>query len=286
MGFVASITASPTKQLLTGSGIIGGIASDLTGSTAADAARAAAQTQVDSGQLAIDELRRSAGEGQAFLEPFSQLGQQGLDQSNFLTDPNAQFDFLQNNPLFQMGLDNANRVTQQSAASRGRLSAGDTLQQLNNNALLTAQPLIANQQNSIQNLLNQGLQTAQGQGNIAIGQGTNIANTTTDIGAALAGGQVGAANARGQGASNILGAGAQLAGLFSDPRLKENIKATGNKNGFNTYTWDWNEIALVKLGLAGSSEGVMADEVQAIMPDAVKYKDGFMHVNYSMIGVH
>ena len=142
------------------------VVGSVTGSTAEDAAIQSAQTQADSGQAAIEEFRRASAEGQAIFDPFQQLGQQGLDQSQFLTDPNAQFDFLQNNPLFQMGLDNANTVTQQSAAARGRLSAGDTLQQLNNNALLTAQPLISNQQNSIQNLLNQGLQTATNQGNI------------------------------------------------------------------------------------------------------------------------
>ena len=280
-------------------GFVRNLVGGITGSTAANAAREGAAIQADSGERAIEVLQQATAEGQAFLEPFQQIGQQGLDQSQFLTDPNAQFDFLQNNPLFQMGLDNANTVTQQSAAARGRLSAGDTLQQLNNNALLTAQPLIANQQNSIQNLLNQGLQTATNQGNIAIGQGTNVANTTTDIGAALAAGQVGAANARGQRAQGILSLGGQAASspmgqslissigsLFtSDPSLKENIELIGTKNGFNIYTWDWNELANEELGLTGSSEGVMADEVNEVMPEAVEYKDGFMHVNYSMIGV-
>jgi hypothetical protein len=185
-----------------------------------------------------------------------------------------------------MGLDNANTVTQKSAAAMGRLSSGDTLQQLTNNSLLTAAPLIADQKNSIQNLLNQGLQTAQGQANTAIGQGTDIANTTTDIGAALAAGQVGAANARGQGAQNILSLGTQAAAAYSDPMLKENVELIDNKNGFNIYTWDWNELANDALGLNGSSEGVMANEVQRVMPEAVQYKDGFMQVNYSMIGVH
>jgi hypothetical protein len=267
-------------------GFVRNLVGGITGSTAANAAKDSAQIQADSGQQAIEEIRRSTAEGQAFLEPFQQIGQQGLDQSSFLTDPQEQFDFLQNNPLFQMGLDNANTVTQQSAAARGRLSSGDTLQQLTNNSLLTAAPLIADQKNSIQNLLNQGLQTAQGQGNIAIGQGSNIANTTTDIGAALAAGQVGAANARSQGAQNILSAGSQIAGLFSDPVLKENIELIGTKNGFNIYAWDWNELATDKLGLNGSSEGVMADQVKVVMPEAVQYKDGFMQVDYSMIGVH
>jgi len=280
-------------------GFVRNLVGGITGSTAANAAKDSAAIQADAGQQAIEQIKASTAEGQAFLQPFQQLGQQGLDQSSFLTDPNAQFDFLQNNPLFQMRLDNANTVTQQSAAARGRLSSGDTLQQLTNNSLLTAAPLIADQKSSIQNLLNQGLQTAQGQANTAIGQGTNIANTTTDIGAALAAGQVGAANARSSGAQNILSLGGQIAGsslgksigsgiagLFSDPLLKENVKSIGTKNGFNIYSWDWNETAENELGLKGSSEGVMANEVCKFMPEAVQYKDGFMQVNYSMIGVH
>jgi hypothetical protein len=280
-------------------GFIKNIVGGITGSTAANASRDAAEIQSNAGQQAIEQIRTSTAEGQAFLQPFQQIGEEGLDKSSFLTSPDEQFDFLQNNPLFQLGLDNANTVTQKSAAASGRLSSGDTLEQLTNNSLLTAAPLIAGQKNTIQNLLNQGLQTAQGQANTAIGQGTNIADTTTDIGAALAGGQVGAANARSSGAQNILSLGGQIAGssigksigsgiagLFSsDPSLKENIELIGNKNGFNIYTWDWNELANDELGLAGSSEGVMADEVKDIMPEAVEYKDGFMHVDYNMIGV-
>jgi hypothetical protein len=278
MGFVAG--------LLPGSSAGKSFIDQITGKAASDAAEDAAQTQADAGQAAIEEFQRASAEGQAIFDPFQQLGQQGLDQASFLTDSQEQFDFLQNNPLFQMGLDNANTVTQQSAASRGRLSAGDTLQQLTNNSLLTAAPLISDQKNSIQNLLNQGLQTATNQGNIAIGQGTNVANTTTDIGAALAGGQVGAANARSQGAQNILSVGGQIAGAFSDPVLKENIELIGNQNGFNIYSWDWNQLAHDALNLKGSSAGVMADEVKLSKPEAVRLKDGFLHVDYNMIGVY
>ena len=190
-----------------------GLVDDVTGVEGQQrAALGAAQTQADAGQTAIEELQRSKAEGIGFLQPFADLGQQGLDQSGFSTDPNAQFDFLQNNPLFQMGLDNANEQTLNLAAARGRLSSGDTLQQLNQNALLTAAPLISDQKNSIQNLLNQGLQASQGQANTAIGTGTNIANTTTDIGAALAGGQVGAANANTQFNNSLFSLGGQVAG--------------------------------------------------------------------------
>jgi hypothetical protein len=242
-----------------------GFVRDLTGKTAVDAAGKAADAQVLGGQ-----------EASALFDPFKGIGQQGLAQSEFLTDPNAQFDFLQNNPLFQMGLDNANTQTMQSAAARGRLSSGDTLQQLNNNALLAASPLIQDQKQSIGDLINFGLTTAGNQGNLRTGQA-----------AAEAGGIVGSANARGASAQGIVNLGAQLGGMFaSDPQLKENITKTGSENGHNTYSWTWNDKAN-DVGLFGESQGVMADEVKLKTPEAVTTnpETGYMLVNYSMIGV-
>jgi len=222
----------------------------------------------------------------ALLDPFAGIGQQGLEQANFLTDPQAQFDFLQNNPLFQMGLDNANQQTLGLAASRGRLSAGDTLQQLTNNSLLAAQPLINDQKNSIGNLLNFGSTTAANQGNLLLGQGTAEAGGITNSAAAQAAGMIGEANARGQRAQNIfdLGMKGVQAFMASDPALKENIVKTGKQNGFNTYTWVWNKVAN-KHGLFGNGRGVMADEVKAVNPKAVIVNNGYMAVNYNMIGV-
>jgi len=176
------------------------------------AARRASDAQVASGQAALEELQRGKEQGLGFLQPFEALGQQGLDQAGFLTDPQAQFDFLQNNPLFQLGLDNANTQTNQIAAARGRLSAGDTLTQLNNNALLTASPLIAQQKSSINNLINQGLGLAGSQANTALGVGSQLANQQTDIGNALAAGQIGAANAQAQGSQNLLDIGSLIGG--------------------------------------------------------------------------
>lgn len=144
-----------------------------------------------------------AGQAQGLFDPFQGLGQQGIDQAGFLTDPQAQFDFLQNNPLFQASLDNANQQTNKLAAARGRLSSGDTLQQLSQNTLLAASPLIQQQKQSIGDLLNIGQNTAASQGNLLTGQG-----------AALAGGIVGGQNARAAGVSNILNLGGQIAGGF------------------------------------------------------------------------
>ena len=150
-----------------------GFLSDITGSGQSKAIGKGVGFQVDAGNRAV-----------SMLDPFSKLGASVIPQAGFLTDPNAQFQFLQNNPLFKMGLDNANRVTQQSAAARGRLTSGDTLQQLSNNALLTASPLIGSQKQSIMDLLGLGLGSSAQQGQYI-----------TDIGAAQAAGEARAAAA-------------------------------------------------------------------------------------------
>ncbi len=112
-----------------------------------------------------------------------------------------------------MGLDNANTQTNQMAAARGRLSAGDTLQQLNQNALLTAMPLIQQQKQSIGDLLSIGQNAALNQGNILTGTAANQGNLLTGAAAAQAGGLIGAANARAQGAENALNLGGQFLGF-------------------------------------------------------------------------
>ena len=69
------------------------------------------------------------------------------------------------------------------------------------------------------------------------------------------------------------------AAMMSDRRLKTNIQLIGkHDNGMNIYSWDyvWGE----------HSRGVMADEVEEIMPEAVvMHPTGFKMVNYSMLGL-
>jgi hypothetical protein len=77
--------------------------------------------------------------------------------------------------------------------------------------------------------------------------------------------------------SAIIGAGGAL--LSSDRRLKKNIKRIGTHVlGIGLYTWDY---------LWGQPfSGVMADEVEQVMPEAVvMHPSGFKMVNYSMLGL-
>jgi len=200
MGFVRKVTgidlkdpASVLSLGLVDKEQVGAFGDQLTGKAGERAAQEAAQTQAG-----------FAEQAQGLFDPFQQIGQQGVEQAGFLTDPQAQFDFLQSNPLFQSALQNANTQTNKLAAARGRLSAGDTLEQLSQNTLLAASPLIQQQKQSIGDLLNIGQTTAASQGNLLTGQG-----------AALAGGIVGGQNARAGGVNNLLNLGGQIFGGLS-----------------------------------------------------------------------
>ena len=75
------------------------------------------------------------------------------------------------------------------------------------------------------------------------------------------------------------GAASGLGSLFSDRRLKRDIRKAGTKNGFNIYKFRyWNDDQ--------NYSGVMADEVEDIMPEAVgTHGSGFKTVNYGMLGI-
>lgn len=86
--------------------------------------------------------------------------------------------------------------------------------------------------------------------------------------------------------ASLLGAGAQLGAAYigktSDRRLKENITQVGKdeRTGLPLYEFEY---------INGSGQryvGVMADEVEKIIPEAVfEMPDGFKAVNYQMLGI-
>ena len=188
---------------------------DLTGKTAADAAKKSGRLQRGQAFQSAEDVAAAGGEAGALLDPFADVGARGIDLAGFLGDPTAQFDFLQNNPLFQSALEGANVRTEQRAASRGRLSAGDTLEQLTANTLQTARPFIQDQRSDILNLLNLGRGVASEQGGIIQGTAADVANLQTGGTSAQAAGVVGAANARGQRAGNILSLPSAIGGAAS-----------------------------------------------------------------------
>ncbi|MGB0943140.1 MAG: hypothetical protein ACPGUE_12090 [Marinomonas sp.] len=182
------------------------------GSGQVDATRQATAEQMAAIREAQNRITSGAETAQGFLTPFAGVGQRGIDLSTFLADPAQQASFLESNPLFQLGLDNANMQTNKSAAARGRLTAGDTLEQLNRNAMLVGQPLIDRQRQDILNLLSVGQTTAGQQVGVEQNTARALADLLTGGGATQAAGTIAGANAESARKGNIFDIGMQLAG--------------------------------------------------------------------------
>jgi|TARA_R100001530_G_scaffold130055_2_gene100740 hypothetical protein len=86
--------------------------------------------------------------------------------------------------------------------------------------------------------------------------------------------------------SKALGAAGTIATIvgMSDLELKTNIKKVGElEPGINWYTWDWNEKGKALGAESEPAEGVLAQEVLEVKPDAVIVKDGYYAVDYSKV---
>lgn len=136
-------------------------------------------------------------------------------------------------------------------------------------------------QRSLQKQLSlSNLEAQQRAQQVAEVQGTGLLSTPfrpTPI-TSLGGGSTGAtAGGAGFGLLGTLGGAA-----LSDKRLKKNIKHVGEENGHNIYEFEYND----KSYGAGRYRGVMAQEVEKILPDAViTMANGFKAVFYDKIGI-
>lgn len=75
--------------------------------------------------------------------------------------------------------------------------------------------------------------------------------------------------------------------MMSDRRVKENIVEVGRHPlGIGLYLFDYKEEFHGICG-AGRQFGVMADEVEAVVPEAVSaHAAGFKQVNYALLGIN
>lgn len=78
--------------------------------------------------------------------------------------------------------------------------------------------------------------------------------------------------------------GAALGAMkFSDRRLKRDVERIGSLNGLSLYSFKYKTEEYPHLDLpAGEQTGFMADEVEVIMPAAIRMRDGFKMVDYAM----
>ena len=126
-----------------------------------------------------------------------------------------------------------------------------------------------------------------------LGSGIGQAELMGRLGTGLLSGSMGGTGGGAGGTAEIVGGliseyGPQainyVRNLFSDVRLKENIQKVGvSQNGLNVYTWDWNEDGK-RLAGKTPSVGVIAQEVEQVIPDAVSIgAEGYLLVDYSQI---
>lgn len=253
---------------------VGDIIGDITGANkAADASRDASELSAGFQREALDYLKTS----QAPLLEAQQFGLSGL-MDYFGGNQQGLIDQVQSSPFYSSMIDQGEEAVLRNQAATGGLRSG------------TAKNALAqNSQNVLQGLVNQQLgglgQLAGYQPNTA-----GVAQATSNIGNTLAQGITAGAQAQQAGMGQFLGLGGSVlqgmaaggTGLFSDERLKDNIKLIGKVNGHNWYSWTWNKVA-EGLGLKGESQGVLAQEVEQTKPELIGERDGYKTVNYAGI---
>lgn len=168
------------------------------GKKARQAAKSAANTQAQAAREA-SQLTASAQEQlRADLSPFRQAGETALPllQEMATAGPIDRTAQLQSNPLFQAALKSRDRASLGAAATQGRIGTGGLSQQLSENFLLSASPLIQQQiqeeqiregrlnnlvglgQSSAAQVGTAGLQSAQIQGQAGMGAADAISAGT------------------------------------------------------------------------------------------------------------
>lgn len=99
------------------------------------------------------------------------------------------------------------------------------------------------------------------------------------LGGVTAGQQiVGGINTAGKGLGQAIAAGTRGGGGGSDRNIKENIEYLGLENGVPIYAFNY-------IGEPERYKGVMAQDILAIMPKAVYMENGYLAVNYDMLGI-
>ena len=254
--------------------------------TAANFANSAQQQAYNQSQGAAEF--QNAAQAQQYGQNLSNMQAQnaavnqrfGMDTSNQASLNNAQ------QQTFNAGLANANLNNQQlSQLYNQQLQSGQMSNAASNQQLAQNQAVQQNDLNILQALRTGSQLNTANLPAVGVSQPAQLANWqgADMLGAATAKGQYDTSIYNAKMASDaattsaMIGAGGAL--LSSDRRLKKNIKRIGTHVlGIGLYTWDY---------LWGQPfSGVMADEVEQVMPEAVvMHPSGFKMVNYSMLGL-
>lgn len=240
----------------------------------------------ESGREAAQVTRELFGETKEQLLPFIEGGRPAFEQQQALSGasgPEAQaqaFSDFQEDPGTQFLRDQGLRLVNTGAGATGGLGGGERLRELTKFSQGLALQDLSNRFNRLGAVTGTGLSAAQALGGASSGAASGISQAIQAGGAGKAAGITGQAAGLRSGITDLAFGGAAL---FSDVRLKTEINKIGvTKKGFNLYEWTWNALGNA-LGLTGTEQGVIAQEVMVSMPLAVSEHNGYLRVNYSMV---
>jgi hypothetical protein len=261
----------------------------------ADAAGDAAGMQAQASEAGIQEQRRQFDALRELLKPYVEAGTPALEQQQALLGmggPEAEraaIERIQGGVGFQESIRQGEEALLQRASATGGLRGGNIQAALAQFRPAMLREAIDQQYSRLGGMTSLGQQSAAGVGTAGMETGSAIARLQAERGAALAGGELGQAKAF----SGILNLPAQVLGMqygaggkmgqpglsnvFSDRRLKKNIKQIGTRpDGLNVYEFDY-------IWGGGRQTGLMAQEVQSVYPGAVSESGGYLMVDYSKV---
>ncbi len=194
--------------------------------------------------------------------------------------PSSLSEMVESDPGYQFRMDQGTKAIERSAAARGGLFSGKTGKDLTRFSQGLASQETSNAFNRLAALAGIGQQNTNAM--VSLGQNTasNLSNLATQAGNARASGYIGAFNADPLSANNLMKLGTQIgsaAMMGSDIAIKENLSFRGHtESGLPVYLYNYK----------GSPEqfiGVMAQDVEKLIPDAVVEINGIKHVDYSKV---
>jgi hypothetical protein len=261
----------------------------------ADAAGDAAGMQAQASEAGIVEQRRQFDALRELLKPYVEAGTPALAQQQALlgmSGPEAEraaIERIQGGVGFQESVRQGEEALLQRASATGGLRGGNIQAALAQFRPALLRESIDQQYSRLGGMTSLGQQSAAGVGTAGMETGSAIARLQAERGAALAGGELGQAKAF----SGILNLPAQVLGMqygaggkmgqpglsnvFSDRRLKKNIKQIGTRpDGLNVYEFDY-------IWGGDRQTGLMAQEVQSVYPGAVSESAGYLMVDYSKV---
>jgi len=209
--------AAALPALAVGASVVGGITS---ANSARKAGNKAADAQMESAQLGIEEQRRQFDAIQELLKPYSQAGtqslgmQQGLLGLNGNTAQNDLITQIMNSGQFNQLAQQQENALLQNASATGGLRGGNiqaALAQFRPNLL---NQMIQQQYSNLGGLTSLGQNAAAMTGNAGQNMANNVSNLFNQQGAAQAGAYLNAANQQGNMFNSVVGGIGGAARLF------------------------------------------------------------------------